>query len=32
MGSNVRVFKVQNEEYGGADEPQKSQNFVKPFK
>jgi hypothetical protein len=32
MGSNVWIFKVQNGEYGGADEPQKLQNFVRPFK
>jgi hypothetical protein len=32
IGSNVWVFKVQNGEYGGADEPQKSQNFVRPSK
>jgi hypothetical protein len=32
MQSNVWIFKVQNGEYGGADEPQKSQNFVRPSK
>ena len=26
------IFKVQNGEYGGADEPQKPQNFVRPSK
>ena len=31
MGSNVCIFKVQNGEYGGAGEPQKLQNFVRPF-
>ena len=30
MGSNVQVFKIYNGEYGGADEPQKPQNFVRP--
>ena len=32
MGSNVWTFKVQNGKYGGADEPQKPQNFVRPSK
>ena len=32
MGSNIWLFKVENGEYGGADEPQKPQNFVKPSK
>ena len=32
MGSNVQVFKVQNGEYAGADEPPKPQNFVRPSK
>ena len=32
FGSNVKVFKVQNWEYGGADEPPKHQNFVRPSK
>jgi len=32
LGSNVWVFKVQNGEYGGADEPHKPQNFVRPSK
>ena len=29
MGPNVWIFKVQNGEYGGADEPQNPQDFVK---
>ena len=32
MASNVWVFKVQNGEYRGADEPPKPQNFVRPSK
>jgi len=32
LGSNVQLFKVQNGEYGGADEPHKLQNFVRPSK
>jgi hypothetical protein len=32
MGSNVWIFKVQNGEYEGADEPPKPQNFVRPSK
>ena len=32
MRSNVQVFKVQNGEYRGADEPQKPQNLVRPSK
>ena len=32
MGSNVQLFKVQNGEYKGADEPQNPQNYVRPSK
>ena len=32
LGSNVRILKVQNGEYGGADKLQKLQNFVRPSK
>jgi hypothetical protein len=32
MGSNVWVFKEQNGEYGGAEEPPEPQNFVRPSK
>ena len=32
FGSNVSILKVHNGEYGGADEPQKLQNFVRPSK
>src|ERR1700683_3137568 len=32
LGSNVRIVKVQNGEYGGADKLQKLQNFVRPSK
>ena len=32
FGSNVSILKVQNGEYGGADEPQQLQNFVRPSK
>ena len=32
MGSNIKLFKVENGKYEGADEPQKPQNFVRPSK
>jgi hypothetical protein len=32
LGSNVWIFKVKNGEYGGADEPHKPQNFIRPSK
>ena len=31
-GVKCKAFKVENGEYEGADEPQKPQNFVRPFK